>query len=910
MAQLPQQLTDNPAFLSEKFNGYKHLIDPTVQPFDTLTFPSRNCSIPIGDKIIPDKGKTLLGQAFTENVSIIGNKEKFKNMGGLEMEARVWQSSSINLLDVIEIYYTNDKLMFTNLIGVFQVGETIIGQTSGATAIISNILNSVLTLTNITGVFQVGEQILGTSSGATADVVTSPISIWHQITESTNPLPRGLHEYYFDEWFDTNVDPSLTKRLPRLIWVNGYETNTNPKTGLIFSWTGGIALITAVTGTDLLIDPSLTWRSLGFTEDASANAYVIVNGVSYQLANPADLDTNSVNVTNTAGVSVGDIATSKIESDVSPIPFDVCRQNKGYMFYGNWTSRELYQSNAFNRPATQVLTSFSGSGLNDVVLSGTYTGTVQSVYQVKISKSVPLTNDNLQYPGLVEYLGNGGNFLLFDFSAYSDPNDINVYDIYITQPLGVGNNDMGYTAYKNGTFATTNGIQIAGVAIVGPFPIADGITWNASPGYYQGYNTVATPTILQPGDHYRITYGIADSFDVIKDGETISSNTQITGGAQLIDLGISITFANLVGHSQGDTFTITAYPLVDRAWREFYYNLPIRKPGEGYKYRLPSNFWTMDTQEESMYINGSYGEWGFVSTVLSADLQSEDVSYTPLKQVGASKVLYPYLTGHINDDLIFISVSKNLDTLGRKIYMEKPQTTYWSEDVKLDFEASSFAGGRIKYVDKKVYISSPENGIMHCYDTHQEYWQPPKTFPEVGILSVFGNDLICHSNVRNQSYSLFTNTSGDNGFNYDVVIRTPYTSLGDKWSIKNSSMSFIEGYIEGAPPLLHTAYLGVNGCSKILEHPVSPILCITPSRAPLGDGFIGSHPLGSDLSITGNYFQEIFKGYSPVLEWYLLGIEISCSTKTHSYAILSLGMNAIWSNKGNNTLVNPSNKVI
>lgn len=980
----PAQLIDKPDFLSEKFQGYMHLIDPTVQNFNVLAFPSINCSIPIGDKIIPDKGKTLLGQAFTENVPVIGNKEKFKNMGGLEMEVRVWPSASNVLRDVIEIYYTNDKMLLSGVVGVFQVGETVTGGTSGATGIISNILNTVLTLTNITGTFLVGETITGQSSGATANVITSPISVWQQITENTNPLPRGLHEYYFDEWFDTNVDPSLTRRLPRLIWVNGYETNTNPKTGLVFSWTGGVAIITNFTATNILIDPSLTWRSLGFTEDALGNAYVVVNGVSYQLANPADLDTNSIDVTSTAGIGLGNIATAKIESDVSPIPFDVCRANKGYMFYGNWTSRELYQSNAFNRPATLVNQTYnSRSGLNDAVFTGTFTANVEEVFSVTIDSVV-------QSP---IFTGTGANGLVFDLSGYTQTGDTNTYKVIVYQRPSTSNNtiiydaatgifwegetvtggtsgangvvvyddtinklvltfilgapflpgeiitggtsgitatvvsfgpnednflDFFYIGYKNDVNVVSGALQgPTGAAIAGPFPLFDGLTFDipldiignsypvgAGPyNQYQGY--------LQSGDTWEITItDIVDTFSWSLDGDPQGSHIPVDTAPTLLADGVSVEFLQLTGHTIGDTWTITGLPDVDRAWVNFYYNLPIRKPGEGYKYRLPSNFWTMDTQEESMYVNGSYGEWSFISTILSGDLQSEDVSLTPLKQVGASKVLYPYLTSHINDDLIYITVDKKLDTLGRKIYMEKPQTSYLSEDVDLDFQESSFVGGRMKYINKRIFISSPENGIMHCFDTHQNYWQPPKVFPEIGILSIFGNDLICHSDVRNQSYSLFTNTNGDNGQNYEVVIRTPYQSFGDRWQFKNSNMSFTEGYIQGNPPLTHNVYLGVEGCAGIFEHEVEVTPCNSPSRAPLGDGFIGSHPLGSDVGIEGNYFQEIYPKYAPNLLWYFLAIEIKCSTKTHSYSILSMGMNAINANIGNNQLKAPSTKVL
>jgi hypothetical protein len=264
----------------------------------------------------------------------------------------------------------------------------------------------------------------------------------------------------------------------------------------------------------------------------------------------------------------------------------------------------------------------------------------------------------------------------------------------------------------------------------------------------------------------------------------------------------------------------------------------------------------MGVQEQEVYVNSSNGEWGVVSTTLSADLLSETVKLDPLKQAGANKVLYPYLIGHLKDKLVYISTSKNLNTIGRELFLEKPQTGYLSDPVKHDFTASSFIGGRIKFLNERLNITSPDEGIMHVYDDFKGYWQPPKMFPEMGLLSIFGNDLITHSNTRNQSFTMFAANS-DNDQAYTVRVRSPYTDLGVRWQSKASSMSFTEGYVEGEPPIIHRAILGVNGCAAVYPHDMQPIICAISDDAPIGEGALGSHPLGSDPSLPGTYFQEI-----------------------------------------------------
>ncbi len=979
--KLPEKLIDKPAFLAQNFAGYEHFTDPTRMPFNKLTFPSVNCTIPNFDVVVPDKGKTLYGQIFDENVGINGNKQKFKNLSGIEMEVRSYHSDDTNLKDVVQVGFDNNRLVFNTLVGVFTIGESVSGQTSGATGNVVSVVGTVMMLSNIIGTFVVGETIEGQTSGATAVIGLAPETLFYQITENVNPIPYGPHEFYFDEWFDTNLNPALSKRLPRLIWVNGYE-NPSTHAGEVYSWTGGIAIITSfVVNTSISINPATTWRSLGFTEDASGNAYIIVNGVSYQLTDPTDLSSSTIAVADTTGIAIGDMATSRIETDISPIPFDVCRQNKGYMFYGNWNNRQLYQSNGFNRSSVYTITSFQGGLLNDLVIDSSanqYTGATESVFHIVIDAVQPDINEQEFIPG-----GNGGlNDAIYTTAGYTVGHTANpnIYKVSIVADFTIailtgtadfiaGSVIKGGTSGAEGviiyrvndvlvpaadllavklltveTFETNETLtdisSIAGTTATAEITFSNdwikstknGIVFDTSTGG-QGPQPISflapsslTITLIDGllivfsnpfnhavGDTFQLTInqnGI-DSFIWQKDGGAFSASTPITAGSfQTLSDGVQIKFLNRNGHTLGDFWNITAIPAVTRAWDNFYYALPVRRPGEGYIYQLPSNFWTMDTQEESMYVNGSYGEWSVIDTILSSDLQSEKVSLTPLKQTGANKVLYPYLTGHISDKLIFVSVDKELDTIGREDFLEKPQMKNLSDPIKKDFLASSFKGGRIKFNDEKIFISSPENGITHVYDTLRGYWQPPKSFPEVGLLSVIGNDLVCHSDTRNQTFTMFTNSSGDNGLGYTVEVRTPYIAPLSVWDSVFSNMSFIEGRITGAPKLIHTVYEGVSGCGGIFNHEVFPIICLAPDRAPFGEGPFGSHPNGSDFDIPGNYFNEIYKAYSPVLQYYLISLGITCTALSHTWSLLSFGMNAMAGPSGNNALVNPENLAI
>jgi len=999
-----ESLIDSPRFQAPdggKWSGYYHHIDPTILPFNVLTYPSVNCTIPSFDKVVPDLGKTLLGQVYTENSGIIGNKERFTSLAGIEMEVRVNASLSATKKDIIEIYFENNRLMTGAVTGTFQLGETVTGATSNANGTITNILNYVLTLDNIIGNFTLGEVITGSVSGAFANVLCPPVSEWHQITEDTNPLPRGLHEYYFDEWFDTkqpNTIPAsvIGKNLQRLIWVNGYF-NTGTKKGAIYSWTGGIALITTVSPTTIVIDASTTWRSLGFTENSAGAVNIIVNGVSYAVPVAADLDTSTLNVVSTTGITVGDFAFSKIEIDDSPsnMPFDMCRQYHGYMYYGNWNQKKLYQSNGFNREYNYLLTFFQALN-NDISINmaSPYTDIAsQHVYHIVV--------DSIN-PAPTFFTGSGSNALTFDISGYTLNGTVNTYKVVVTlisnsvqadhnsieydvTSIALGSfiqgeivlgsasghtqtvrwddqegslltvhhpgNNMtpgetitgsisgstatvladrvdpnsyrlwSYWVYKNSVLVGV-GSQLtnpAGQPNVGPFAVADGITFNIPTDIIGNLtpfggidNFLFVDGSLKSGDTWEITVGhnSSDTFKWQRDGGTLSASIPMTSATlTALSDGVQIKWQVKNGHQVGDFWDITAYPKVERAFANFYY-ANNRLVGEGYIYNLPTNFWTMDTQEEELYLNGTYGDWNIVKTEItsvSVENTSETIGITPLKQTGANKVLYPYLTGHMNNELVYVTKDKTLDMMSRLIAVEKPQISLLSDPVKLDFEECSFIGGRIKYHKKRLYISSPQDGITHCYDFFKSYWQPPKMFPEVGLLSIIGDDLVCHSNTRNQSFTMFTNSDGDNGSDYNVEIRTPYTSRDARWQSKYSGMSFVDGYITGNPRLIHTVYLEPNGCGGIFPHTISPVICKAPDRAPFGEGSFGCHPFGSDKAMEGDYFKELNKAYAPRMEWYLMALGISCTAKAHTWSILTLGMNTITAPSGNQRFINPSN---
>lgn len=411
-----------------------------------------------------------------------------------------------------------------------------------------------------------------------------------------------------------------------------------------------------------------------------------------------------------------------------------------------------------------------------------------------------------------------------------------------------------------------------------------------------------------------INQGGADTFQWQKDGVAPGGGDTfipITTTSQAIELGVSVTFKNKTGHGIGDFWEITVDQNIggnnNNAYANFYYGLP-RKPGEGFIGQLPANFWAMKPQEDNMYINDASGKWGYVQTTLSADLLTETIEYVPLKQKGRNKCIFPYMLNYFDNDLVYVTEDKNLDMIGRKALIQLPQIDHLSDPVKYDFIAASFNNGSIEWNGLKLYITSPEDLLMFCYDESVKYWQPPQLIPENGILSEVGSTLISHSNIRNKTNTLFVGTN-DNGTPFPIKIRTGYNSYGYRWQQYKASMMFCEGYMKGNPQLTARALLNVNGCAGIIHAPVDPVYCIASDRAPIGYGSFGSHSLGSDVDSPIPYFQWIGTGTSP-FQFYMAAMDFECNSLDPIFEILSFGLNTVAAETNNSRLKKGQLKLI
>ena len=146
-------------------------------------------------------------------VLVVGDQSGAPGTGGTiyNTTTGTWQ----NITTAQPLDNTRALLRYVNASGSFQVGETITGQTSGASAIVVEDKGDMLVLSNLStaATFQNGEQIVGQTSGTTADTSSTAYRDW--VFKGTAPFCLKVNDQYADEYIAVGYNSALRYPLPQ-----------------------------------------------------------------------------------------------------------------------------------------------------------------------------------------------------------------------------------------------------------------------------------------------------------------------------------------------------------------------------------------------------------------------------------------------------------------------------------------------------------------------------------------------------------------------------------------------------------------------------------------------------------------------------------------------------------------------
>ncbi len=771
----------------------------------------------------------------------------------------------------VEYFSTNGlaTLAYNTLVGTFTVGEKVTDTTSGAHAKIVADSGTVLTLENVVGVFTSGDSLLGDISGATATAGTYTPSELDTDTLTLNASPTAVAGDVVSA--SVEVDTLVAS-------MDHVKQNKN------YAYYGNFNI-------------RQWWMSNQFgrpstTRLTSSNATqddLVIDGLT--------------NYTGTGAHTYKLLITS-----VTP-----ATEDRIYNGTGPNNSNWVYD------PIT-----YAGSGTNNyrIVIAAdvivTFAGGVTPAFQT--GEIIVGNVDGTRFK-VVDLTGAGAIYVQYISGNMANGQTFTGLASGTTSP------NMVASKFQNGAFPYRNGVLVTGIdgsqlpSGLLQFSVAGNQFSN--PAGIDNLNFNITQIGQgEIGDEwiFEVQKQQPDKFTWQKDNEPVQGPFNLESDPQNpfeIEDGILVYWVSKFDHSIGDYWIIQVNQTIIRPWANFYYTLDVtsqnslRRPGEGWVYTLPSTFWTSDTFEDSIYINTWNGDWGYTTPTLSADLLSEDITLTPLKQVVSSRALYPYLTGHNRNDLIYIDENKNLISMGRKVLMEKVQSYTMTDDVLNKFQQLSWTDGSIIYQDNSINLTSPNENTMMVFNERRQYWQPPQIIPNLGLLTIIDTDLYVHSYLDTGTRKLNDpDAIGDDGSEYEVILRNSTYDHGNRWMKKEANMAFLEGRIfkELPPGVMKLAvYFDPEGCSGISEEEVVPKFCCDDTNnGNIGGSNEGHHEIGGDVTHRCDYFRyQMIKLQAPA--FYFSSMEFRCRTTVHKYEILSMGINLMESKFNNKEGRPPAN---
>ena len=788
--------------------------------------------------------------------------------------------------------------------------------------------------------------------------VAQSTSKWYQITANAPAVPlASKHQIYFGQWFDPlNKQNQLVMTYGTTnvtAWTGGFAPITSI-TGTTITTNAtwrSLGFIESLEGVNSIVVNGVTYALT--SGDFSTNTITVAS-------------TTGISVNNLAFQTM---RNDTIDDQTTATGFvaDVCSVINNQVYYLDWRQKGGLVSWNRNQVSSLGVTSYQGtSGLNDAVFSGTYTGTdvknieltIDSVnpasetqeylgtgsqlffdtsaysgvgentYQMKCMYTQVITGKSLTYTGTFTdgEIIVGGTSGAVGIIYQTDPITINlVAGLYIIS----GQFQPNETVTGQASGATIEVFSIkesTGVSFTKNDVPVTSITWfgGVTRGVYQiSLNTQPIdPTLtfvdglvinfpdvvaMDYGDTLKLTInaGSADTFSWSINGANQATLVPITGSAQTLTNGISVTFVETTGHAIGDKWTVSAFPKVDRGWRQVYFTKPVRLAGEGFRFSLDSNGWALTPQENLMYVNAQGGEYYTIGTQL-LESGRENLSVQRLKSEPQNKVLYPYLMSYIKDYLAVISQDKTYDILGRQKFLELPQTRTLSDMIRVDFESSDWEDAQILYFKRKIYFCLPKEGFVIAYDEYRKYWHPPHFFARrVSRLTIIDNKLIGHSYERNESYELYIGTNDLDIYPIEVRIVTGYQDENYHFDKKTSGAFACDGYIEGVPVINWTVNAGIGGCYGRRTGTIKPVLCIPESTASLGKSSLGKHGLGNNpVNIIPHFFYG--KTYADI-SFYHRNIEFYCNSLDQRWALTSYGIDVERGKLTNSDIFNPPN---
>jgi hypothetical protein len=333
------------------------------------------------------------------------------------------------------------------------------------------------------------------------------------------------------------------------------------------------------------------------------------------------------------------------------------------------------------------------------------------------------------------------------------------------------------------------------------------------------------------------------------------------------------------------------------------------------------------TNAYDMWISEGTSTWAVIRSTLSNDLTHETLEHVRLKVGPLQGAINGRMVSKMKNHILYVDCAHVANFIGYISYQYVPTIVDFSYPIINDMNSYDLSFGSTFYHRNFTYVAIPKAGIIRIYnmtdqtkDSFSQYkavedvtqmpwfWEAPIEYPITGFYVTEDGQLGGHGYVTSESYILFSGGQ----FNTNDIEAQAYFALddgGDRTQTKGSNELWVDGYINPNTTLNTVVSSDLDACRTSQVSTIAGndgnIVCFGAGGHSLGDGPLGSRPLGGSL---GNGtatqlppFFHVIKTY-PQVAGFLEQIGFYTKGKDLYWEIVSFGTNKQFTPEGNNDI--------
>lgn len=414
------------------------------------------------------------------------------------------------------------------------------------------------------------------------------------------------------------------------------------------------------------------------------------------------------------------------------------------------------------------------------------------------------------------------------------------------------------------------------------------------------------------GENTDTLTGIAPNLPIIASGEIVLQPvvTEVNTPAE----GYNNDFVKTIGNQLhiGSYTSRLVYISSSTDFRD--YNVPSpRTAGSPELLTLDNNANGISVRQGNAHISAGLSDWYVVSyeDIAVSSIITQQTIVDKQETAALSAALAHEFIDTVGDDIVYLSQDNQLRIYGIFRNITTAKYPSLSQAIKTELENVDFAGGHVRSIGDRVYITSPLTGKTYIHESREtvdqagniiaeRFWHPPQIWNVARIALINGVEY-GHSNENPQIYELWNtgqwhdDSPTDTPVPYDCCMSMSYRQHERRQGKLDFDKVYIEGYLLQGSEF----YLRINKDYLDPTPQVNTINAIAqpadlyPSNNPevIGGSIIGDTGIGGEPVPQGYFPKFRIISESTVSGVFEYQLEVFSNTADSAWEILAIGAN-------------------